>query len=988
MKTNTMKTKNKISAYILRGSTAALLFSCVIVALCSAINLPQQPLKALPPRDNAAFGANAHRNRSLSFADRVAYQRAIEDVYWRHRIWPDTNSGPKPSLDAVMSQTEIDNKVEDYLRNSQALEDYWQRPITADQLQAEMERMASHTKQPDVLREVFEALGNDPFVIAECLARPLLAERFANGDPVAAAVPPAQPTRLPPQKPALAGWLAKAERQVPMTMAAVTSANYALPVIASPSGGCTDDTWTPTTLINAPSARNDYAAVWTGTEMIVWGGFNGITNLNTGGRYNPSTDSWTATSTTNAPSGRTSPSRVWTGTEMIVWGGNANPLPNTGGRYDPSTDSWTATSTTNAPSPRVGSTSAWTGSEMIVWGGFNGFSFLNTGGRYDPDTDSWTATSTTNAPSPRVSAAVWTGSEMIVWGGGGNTGGRYDPNTDSWTATSTTNAPTGGSAAAWTGSEMIVYNAANTTGGRYDPGTDSWTATSTTNAPSARSQHSTVWTGSEMIIWGGLATPPTHLNTGGRYDPGTDSWTATSITDAPSVRRAHRAVWTGSEMIVWGGVVGAVRLNTGGRYCAQPGVCVFLQGFWKNQPEAWPVTELQLGNVTYTQEELLSILHEPVGGNGLLILAHQEIAAKLNIANGADGSCIHQTLANADFLIGDLVVPPVGNGYLKPRDAAGIAEVLGSYNEGNLCAPSCDNGSPDASSATALHHYAFGGPGVIDSVGTANGTLLNGASVSAGQLHLDGVDDYVQFQEDVVPTVGDFSVAFFAQEVSPQATYTEIISQGFSTGPGFYVGYDPDHNFRIGDDLLFTGIPFPSDGFLHHYAVTAGSDTRLYIDGSLVATFGPISTRLLAEPIPGWAASSNRTPSSSTAISMSYGFSAVRLPPTKLQPWRLASPRQHLLRPQLRQLRRRRLQRQHLRLQRAPRPGRHPRRGLRRQRDLARRRYLDRSSPRHQDHDWRIRGITQRCTENGRGSLGKKFPYKARIFLPFQGSTA
>ncbi len=77
-----------------------------------------------------------------------------------------------------MSQAQIEKKVEDYLRNSQALEDYWQRPITADQLQAEMERMASHTKQPEVLRELFEALGNDPFVIAECLARPVLAERL------------------------------------------------------------------------------------------------------------------------------------------------------------------------------------------------------------------------------------------------------------------------------------------------------------------------------------------------------------------------------------------------------------------------------------------------------------------------------------------------------------------------------------------------------------------------------------------------------------------------------------------------------------------------------------------------------------------------------------------------------------------------------------------------------------------------------------------
>ena len=77
-----------------------------------------------------------------------------------------------------MSQAQLEKKVADYLRNSQALEDYWQRPITANQLQAEMDRMAQHTKQPQVLRELFAALGNDPFVIAECLARPVLAERL------------------------------------------------------------------------------------------------------------------------------------------------------------------------------------------------------------------------------------------------------------------------------------------------------------------------------------------------------------------------------------------------------------------------------------------------------------------------------------------------------------------------------------------------------------------------------------------------------------------------------------------------------------------------------------------------------------------------------------------------------------------------------------------------------------------------------------------
>src|SRR5690242_18422450 len=125
------------------------------------------------------FRSEAQTNipqRTLTFQERVAYQRAIEDVYWRHRIWPTGRTDPKPSLDAVMSQTQLEKKVADYLRKSQALEDYWQRPITAEQLQAEMDRMAQHTKQPEVLGELFEALGNDPFVIAECLARPALAE--------------------------------------------------------------------------------------------------------------------------------------------------------------------------------------------------------------------------------------------------------------------------------------------------------------------------------------------------------------------------------------------------------------------------------------------------------------------------------------------------------------------------------------------------------------------------------------------------------------------------------------------------------------------------------------------------------------------------------------------------------------------------------------------------------------------------------------------
>src|SRR6266404_6998219 len=125
-------------------------------------------------------GSEKISGRTLTFAGRVAYQYAIEEVYWRHRIWPKDNPESKPSLDDVMSREQVEKKVNDYLHRSQLLVEHWKQPIAAGQLQAEMDRMAEHTKQPEVLSELFAALGQDPFVIAECLARPALAERLVS----------------------------------------------------------------------------------------------------------------------------------------------------------------------------------------------------------------------------------------------------------------------------------------------------------------------------------------------------------------------------------------------------------------------------------------------------------------------------------------------------------------------------------------------------------------------------------------------------------------------------------------------------------------------------------------------------------------------------------------------------------------------------------------------------------------------------------------
>src|SRR3981189_3428538 len=116
-----MKTKSIPGSAFLSPRALVALFISIIG--CSTITGPL--LAFLHPQ---AF-ANAFK-RTLSFEERVSYQRAIEEVYWRHRIWPKERPDPKPPLDAVMSKPQLEKKVADYLRKSEVLEDYWQRPVT------------------------------------------------------------------------------------------------------------------------------------------------------------------------------------------------------------------------------------------------------------------------------------------------------------------------------------------------------------------------------------------------------------------------------------------------------------------------------------------------------------------------------------------------------------------------------------------------------------------------------------------------------------------------------------------------------------------------------------------------------------------------------------------------------------------------------------------------------------------------------------------
>jgi N-acetylneuraminic acid mutarotase len=111
----------------------------------------------------------------------------------------------------------------------------------------------------------------------------------------------------------------------------------------------------------------------------VWGGDDGSGPVASGARYNPVTDTWSPMQ--DAPIVRGGHTAIWTGTEMIVWGGELFDPP--GAAYNPAHDTWRSIATDSAPSGRADHTAVWTGSEMIVWGGSDGM-LTNTGGRYAP----------------------------------------------------------------------------------------------------------------------------------------------------------------------------------------------------------------------------------------------------------------------------------------------------------------------------------------------------------------------------------------------------------------------------------------------------------------------------------------------------------------------------------------------------------------------------------------------------------------------------
>ncbi|MBI4703356.1 MAG: hypothetical protein HY744_19755 [Deltaproteobacteria bacterium] len=358
---------------------------------------------------------------------------------------------------------------------------------------------------------------------------------------------------------------------------------------ACKNGKCAD-AWEPLPKQGAPSPRARHVAVWTGKQMIVWGGATGPgfdNNTNTGAIYDPDTFQWSEMSTVGAPSPRQGATAVWNNNigphSMIVWGGrDASGALGTGGAYDPASNTWTATTTDGAPSPRYNHTAVWAGPKMVVWGGFDGKQQLFTGAMYDMGNDLWVPVKDPPVISRELHSAVYADGKMYVFGGRGDVPGgpsdayfpdpgyviatsgvQFDVLLNTWGKLPYANQPAAraGHSAVWTGkpwNEMMIwggYDGAKylAAGAVFVPMLLAW-KTMNDPQPEPRWRHTAIWidAGNVMIVWGGYCEGKGALGSGGIFDPASSSWVA-STPVAPAARYDHSAVSTGKRMIVWGG---------------------------------------------------------------------------------------------------------------------------------------------------------------------------------------------------------------------------------------------------------------------------------------------------------------------------------------------------------------------------------------------------------------------------------------------------
>jgi N-acetylneuraminic acid mutarotase len=294
------------------------------------------------------------------------------------------------------------------------------------------------------------------------------------------------------------------------------------------------DAWTtlpdPPVEIQAPLSDEPTFA-WTGTTVLVWGYENHNPGDTSGGTHrllelDPTTRSWRRLADPPVQS-LIDVHPIWTGHELVVWGGAYGAsTPAQGAAYDPVSNRWHGIAT--APiSIRSDPTIVWTGTEMIVWGGAvadaEGRRPLTAadqleGAAYNPATDSWRPLPSSGLPTMQFAVGAWTGRELVVFGepvtGTTDLGAAYDPATNRWRAiAATTLSQREQTSSTWTGHELIVWGGffqggPFADGAAYDPGTDRWHPL-TPSPLSARFDATMGWTGQLAIVVGGSASNAT-----------------------------------------------------------------------------------------------------------------------------------------------------------------------------------------------------------------------------------------------------------------------------------------------------------------------------------------------------------------------------------------------------------------------------------------------------------------------------------------------
>jgi hypothetical protein len=502
----------------------------------------------------AVLAASVLPAHALTVEEIVDCRIAVERVLYERRSWPEVNPDPKPAFESLVSRADVLRRVNAMLRRA-AMQSKRGTTYDADALQNELSRMASNTRDPELLGKLFAAAG-DGERAAWCLALPDLVARERETE----------------------GGIDSFD---PNTEIAIDARDVKLTAIEPNAAKAYDEREIP------PDARYAHTATWTGVEMVVFGGSNGAARLGDGARYLPATDSWVRLPT-GGPSARFFASAVWTGLDVVIYGGTSREdgldALATGARYRPTQDVWGSVSGVDAPLGRYHHVAVWTGTSMIVFSGIDSsIQFSADGGSYTPANNSWTALPAPPAGNARSRAVgAWTGSEMVVWGGflttlHRNDGLRYVPGVG-WSAMSTIDAPAGRGFATgvWFGapvSRFVVWggegDVANALGdgGLWNPGDNTWTAMSTLGAPTLRKAHTAVAAGNDMLVWGGTTDFADARGDGARFSPATNTWLGPiESTGSPVPRSMHSAVWTGDTMIVWGGRASSVPFLTGGRY--------------------------------------------------------------------------------------------------------------------------------------------------------------------------------------------------------------------------------------------------------------------------------------------------------------------------------------------------------------------------------------------------------------------------------------